>query len=439
MAVEVICLADDNQSMAGQAPQQAVQQMAPPSAPPEAKTTAAPGAPSKLPKIEFWTGVRIAAFGIIILWTLVNIALFWANGVTPRGLIWAFWWPTFFMVQFTVFTTPWRAVKAKEMVRMFLIGMGIVFFAVYFAELAMVAAITAFPEINPIRLFLGLDFVLGSYDPMSDVASPVVEEVFKVLPVIIYLLVAGHGYWKRALGPLDVALLCGSVGAGFHVMENIARVTNSYMGTLGWDRSVRPASFGIDPFFLFPDMYHGSVSVWPGHAETAMLIGLFLGFGLMLRKKLPYVWAILPALAMVWMIWLHLLINYLRPGSPQFWAKLVMAMNLNGGLVQYVLILGLLLAIGVSMATKFLFLQVDRKATLKVVGTEALEYVKAHRNEPLLILKKLWSLRHFWAYRHALAYGVFYANQQKPEEREEWLPWLYDLRQMALGKPEEEA
>ncbi len=412
--------------------------MVPPVTPPKATGTVASSAPSKLPKIEFWTAVRIAAFGVIILWTLVNIALFWANGITPRGLIWAIWWPAFFMVQFTVFTTPWRAVKAKEMVRMFLIGMGIVFFAIYFAELAMVGVLTAFPEINPIKAVLSLDFVLGSYDPLSDVASPIVEEVFKVLPVVIYLLIAGQGYWKRALGPLDIALLCGSVGAGFQFMENIARVTNSYMSTLGWDRSVRPASFGIDPFFLFPDMYHGSVSVWPGHAESAMVIGLFLGFGLLLRKKLPYVWAILPALGMLWMIWLHLLINYLRPGAPQFWAKLVMAMDLNGGLVQYVLILGLLLAIGVSIATKFFFLQVDKKATVAVVGKETLEYLKANQKEPLLILKKLWSLRHFWAYRHALAYGALYANQQKPEEREEWLPWLYGLRQMALGKPAEE-
>ncbi|WP_424359630.1 PrsW family glutamic-type intramembrane protease [Methanocella sp. MCL-LM] len=427
-------MADDIQSVAGQA----TQQLVPPVTPPKATGTVASSAPSKLPKIEFWTAVRIAAFGVIILWTLVNIALFWANGITPRGLIWAIWWPAFFMVQFTVFTTPWRAVKAKEMVRMFLIGMGIVFFAIYFAELAMVGVLTAFPEINPIKAVLSLDFVLGSYDPLSDVASPIVEEVFKVLPVVIYLLIAGQGYWKRALGPLDIALLCGSVGAGFQFMENIARVTNSYMSTLGWDRSVRPASFGIDPFFLFPDMYHGSVSVWPGHAESAMVIGLFLGFGLLLRKKLPYVWAILPALGMLWMIWLHLLINYLRPGAPQFWAKLVMAMDLNGGLVQYVLILGLLLAIGVSIATKFFFLQVDKKATVAVVGKETLEYLKANQKEPLLILKKLWSLRHFWAYRHALAYGALYANQQKPEEREEWLPWLYGLRQMALGKPAEE-
>jgi len=407
----------------------------------QATRPVAPSVPSpksatgiKLPKLGFWNILRIVVFAILILWTVINIALFWSSGINPSNIVSALWWPGIFFVQFALLTTPWRAVTVKEMGRMFLIGMGIVFFGVIIGESVMVSVITAFPDFNPIYWFLRLDFVLGRPNFMADVASPIVEEVLKILPVVIFLVVAKRGYWKRSLGPLDVGLLGGACGAGYLFMENLAKEGAGYWSTIGPGRSVREASFGIDPFFLFPDMYHGNVSIWPGHAETAMLIGLCLGFGLLLRKKLPVIWAAIPIVGLLWMIWLHFMINYLESDNRQFWAQIVMGLHLNGGLFQYVMILGLLLALAVSMITKMLYLSKDKNATVMVVGKETLEYIKANQKEPLLIVKKLWSLRHFWTFRHAVAYGVLYAQQQKPVEQEKWLPWLHSLRQSALGK-----
>jgi hypothetical protein len=317
---------------------------------------------------------------------------------------------------------------------MFLIGMSIVFFGAYLCEVALTDLIES-TLYNSVYLFLAQSSMLGSgVDIMQAVSSPIVEEIFKVLPAVVFLLVAGRGYWKRALGPLDVGLLAGASGAGFLFMENLARVAGGWMSSLGWDRNWDSASFGINPFFIFPEMVHGTLTVWPGHAEMAMFIGVCLGFGLLLRKKLPVIWMALPAIALFWMMWLHFLINYLTPDNQQAWAQLVMGLHLNGGLVQYFMILALLLAVAFSMITKYRYLQKDPEATVKVVWKETQEYIRANQKQPLLIVKKLWSLRHFWTFRHAVAYGFYYAKQQKPEDRDKWVPWLYGLRQMAIGK-----
>lgn len=388
-----------------------------------------------LPKLGIWQIARLLLMAIAIVWGLISLALLWNSGIKPMDVLWALWWPAIFFVQFAVFTTPWRAVTVKEMGRMFLIGTSVVFLGALIGEWALTSVITAFPDINPVYIILRNDFLLGrGVGILPDIASPIVEELLKIAPVVVFLLVAGKGYWKRALGPLDVGLLGGACGAGYLFMENIARVGAGYFDKLGPARNVWEAGIGIDPFFIFPDMYHGSFSVWPGHPETAMFMGLCLGFGLMLRKKLPVIWAVIPVLGTLYMMWLHFLINYMGRSNQQWWAQILAGLNFNGGLMQYIMLLMLLMAVAVSMVTKYLYLQKDKGATVAVVGKETLEYIKANQKDPLLIVKKLWSLRHFWSFRHAVAYGVLYAKQQNEQECKKWLPWLYSLRNVAIGK-----
>jgi hypothetical protein len=379
--------------------------------------------------------IQIVAFVVIGIWTVINFALLWSNGITPQGIIWALWWPAIFLLQYTVLMTPWRAITVKEIGRMFLIGMGLVFFASYWGELLLTGIIRAYPNINPLNLILRSGFVLGpGVNILADVASPICEETFKILPVVIFLLIAGRGYWKRALGPLDVALLGGASGAGFLFMENIARFISGYWERIGPNRSSWVASPGFNPFYIFPDMYHGSASVWMGHPEATMFIGLALGCGLMIRKKFP-LWPVIPAIAFIWVVWLHFMINGSDLLSDLWWGQIVLALHLNGGLIGYVLEFGLLAAMAVAMITKYLYLKTDKKATLAVMLKEFQEYVKATPGQPMLIAKKLWSLRHFWSFRHAVGYGVFYAKQQKQGEvKKEWINWLVSIRNQALGK-----
>ncbi len=417
--------------MAPEDQQSALQAVEKPAAP--ATAPSKPALPAGLSRINKWTLIQYAALAIIAVWSLVNIVLLWVNGIDPKGIIWALWWPAIFLVQYTVLTTPWRAITVKEIGRMFLIGMGLVFFASYWGELLLTGIITAYPNFNPIYRIMTMDFLLGrGVSVLADVASPIVEETFKIVPVIVFLLIAGRGYWKRALGPLDVALLGGASGAGFLFMENLAREISGYWSRLGPDRSVRVASPGINPFYIFPDMYHGDYSVWMGHPEATMFVGLALGFGLLIRKKFP-AWFIIPIFAFLWVVWLHFRINYEL--GRQFWAQLIILLRLNGGLVGYVLELGLLLALAVAMYTKFVYLKKDKEATVTAVVKEFQEFVKANPGQPLLIITKLWGLRHFWSFRHAVAYGAFYAKQQKPEQRtKDWMAWLISLRNQALGK-----
>jgi hypothetical protein len=378
--------------------------------------------------------IQIAAFVLIGIWSVINIALLLTNRITLQGIIWALWWPAIFIVQYTVLTTPWRAITVKEIGRMFLIGMGLVFFASYWSEQLMVGIITAFRDINPLYFIIRSGFAFGpGVNIMADVASPICEETVKILPVVLFLIFAGRGYWKRALGPLDVALLGGASGAGFLFMENIARVISGYWERLGPDRSSWVAGPGFNPFYVFPDMYHGGASIWLGHPEATMFIGLALGYGLMIRKKFK-LWPIIPAIGFVWVTWLHFMINGSDLLANLWWGKIVLLLRLNGGLAVYVLELGLLAALAIAMITKYLYLQKDKDATLAVVFKEFQEYAKANPGHPTL--KKLWSLRHFWSFRHAVAYGRFYVKQQKPSEiKRKWIYWLVDLREQALGRP----
>jgi hypothetical protein len=396
---------------------------------------AKPSTSLKLPPLNKWTMIRIAVFVILGIWTVINFALLWANGITPQGIIMALWWPAIFWVQYAVFTTPWRAVTLKDLAKMFLIGMGLVFFAAYWGEILLTNIITAYPDINPLYRFITLDFVLGrGVNVMADVASPFMEESMKILPVLIFLFFAGRGYWKRALGPLDVALLGGASGAGFLFMENIARFISGYTDKIGPFRTVSIASPGFNPFYIFPDMYHGGSSVWMGHPEATMFVGLALGYGMMIRKKFP-VWPIIPLVAFIWVTWLHFMINGFDTAGNAFWGQIVSGLRLNGGLIGYVLEFGLLAALIVAMVSKYMYLQKDKEASVAVQVKKFQEFVKANPGQPLLIVKKLWSLRHFWSFRHAVAYGAIYARQQKPGEvKREWLNWLISLRNQALGK-----
>jgi hypothetical protein len=270
---------------------------------------------------------------------------------------------------------------------------------------------------------------------MADIASPICEEAIKILPVVIFLIFAGRGYWKRALGPLDVALLGGASGAGFLFMENIARVISGYWERLGPDRSSWVASPGINPFYIFPDMYHGGASIWPGHPEATMFVALALGYGLLIRKKFK-LWPIIPVIGFLWITWLHFMINGSDLLGDLWWGKIVLALRLNGGLMVYVLELGLLLALAIAMITKYLYLKNDKAATVAVVLKDLQEFIKATPGQPMVVAKKLWSLRHFWSFRHAVAYGRFYYKQQKPSEvKRKWIYWLADLREQALGRP----
>lgn len=399
----------------------------PPAAPPVATGF-------KLPHMSIIGIIRLVILAISIIWSVFNLALLWSNGIDIQAVIWALWWPAIFLVQLLIVTLPWRAVPIKEVGRMFLMGMSVVFFGAYLAELALTAVLTAYPDFNPFYRIITIDFILGTrVDVLSDLASPLCEEVFKILPVILFLLLAGRGYWKRVLGPLDVAILGGASGAGYLFMENIARSTHSWQ-SLGPDRWIDTASIHIGPIFLWPDAYHGSVSVWMGHPEVTMFVALCLGFGLFIRKKTK-LWSLIPVLGIMWAIWLHFMINYADYDSQIFWTKTVIWLNLNGGLLQYVLLLGLLIAIGIATITKFQYVKQDKNATVAAVFKETQDYMKAHQGQTFLIIKKLWSLRHFWAYRHAVAYGLFYMKQQTSKEKSKWLSWLYALRQQAIGKP----
>lgn len=430
----MIPMAPENQSTTQQAVQAAGMPLTPPAAPPAMPSK--PETPIKLPKLGKWRILQIAAFAIIGVWTIVNLIWLWMNGIDPKGVLWALWWPGIFLIQYSILSTPWRAITLKELGRMFLLGMSVAFLGAWITEMILVGALTAYPDINPIYQLARTDLFLGAgADISGSIVAPIVEETFKILPVIAFLLIAARGYWKRALGPLDIGLMAGASGAGQLFMENLAREIAGYWGNLGPNRWALIVSPGIRPFYLFPDTYFGDASVWLGHPEAAMLVGLGLGFGLFIRKKFP-LWFVIPGIVFIYVVWLHAMVNTFGGAFLRlWWAKILLALHINGGMSMYILALGLLLALAVSMITKFLYLQKDKKATVPAVTKEFLAYVNANPGNPLIIVKKIWSLRHFWSFRHAVGYGMFYARQQKPGERKRgWMRWLISLRNQSLGK-----
>lgn len=164
------------------------------------------------------------------------------------------------------------------------------------------------------------------------VIASVTEEVLKVVPLLLVFLVPQWRF-RHSYGACDSMLLCGALGAGFGLFENLLQ-GHPFPGT--------PISPQLLGWVVFPDSIGGFV----GHGASSALIGLFIGYlvyALRWKKILPF--ALLGVLfSVVWMIVDHGMANYqVARGDMPLLARWIWALDNRGTWTPYIF-LGLIVA-----------------------------------------------------------------------------------------------
>ena len=361
---------------------------------------------------------------------VISVAALWATGIDPAGVLASIYWPGIFVLQLTVVTAPWRAVPVGRIGLMFLLGMSVVPAVTLAAQAGMYALVNT----DPVQRILVSEEVLGNYDLMAPVVAPITEELLKIAPLVVFLSWGRRAAWRRILGPLDLALLAGASGAGFEFVENLLRVADGYWAPLGVDRVVPVASPILGPFHLFPDMigstYFGVDTVWFGHGEMSAWVGLAIGLGLFLGRKLRF-WWLLPSAALAWATWDHFLVNYLGPAPSQAWAQVLPALDLYGGLLPYVFLAALVFSIFLASRTQSWYLSLDRGAAADMVSFGLLGSLITN---PRLAPGRVAAIWRFWRLRRGVGYGMRDFVQAPPRLSVHCAAWLEALREEMLGQ-----
>jgi len=354
-----------------------------------------------------------------VVFALSALIMLWLSDISPKGIVWAAYWPVIFLLQLLIVTIPWRAVPLKLTWQFFLLGMSIVPAVTFLAQYLLYNLLSS----TPIYYFLTSDEVLGGVDLMAPVVAPLTEEIFKILPVLLFLGLGRNLAWRRITGPLDAMLLAAASGAGFDFIENLFRATNNYWAPLGPDRVSWVASPHLGSLYLYPNMIasdmYGVPTVWFGHAEMTACVGLALGLGLFIRQKFK-LWWLLPLTILLWAMWDHFLVNYLGPLPEQLWARTLPALDLYGYLLPYVFLAGFLLAVYQTIRTQKWYVQQDH---LAAVSTGILKYPQ-----------KLLHLPGFLRLRQMAAFGLRDFALAKPDKANNRASWVWALREQMILK-----
>jgi len=205
-----------------------------------------------------------------------------------------------------VLTAPARTVGTGAVALMLLTGIAVVTVAVLLIEGVLYVVFQHVDVTGPLHAVFGPS---EQWDVPSVVFAPLVEELLKVLPIVVLLWRQPAARWLR--GPADLAVLGAASGAGYGMAENLMKAA----GGLDYGNPAVTALYvapHLGPLSLDSELIRspfGSVtSVFAGHGVGAMAICLAIGVALWLR---PFAlrW-ILPLFVTCWAIFDHLVFNY---------------------------------------------------------------------------------------------------------------------------------
>lgn len=300
---------------------------------------------------------RIASRGVFSLTIWVVSLLAWVYLLINTG-----WnlpaisvWSVPFLLMISVVTLPWRSVTWKMIGGFFMLGFGPVFaLSVLGGSLSSSGAVGDF-----------LDDVLVSVDITNvtqDFIAPVVEELVKVLPLLILFWWKRLG-WRDTTGPLDYAVLAGATGAGLAFAEDIfvylaqgldgpsANIYGLGLGPVygglvgagdpGFSLTGHSTFADVGSFF-YPEMQDLFGVVWSGHGALALGIGLALGLAVWLRRETGNrLWIALPFVVCFWAVWEHIMGNWYGGAGCSAGGKVlctVAAVDLRGRIFPTVLL-----------------------------------------------------------------------------------------------------
>jgi hypothetical protein len=179
----------------------------------------------------------------------------------------------------------------------------------------------------PVLANLGISNVLG-----SAIWVPLTEELFKMIPVAIVLVLALRRSASRP-SALDVMLLGAFTGAGFALYENAALARGSF-------------SLFTNPIvsLLFPSSGRGRAFYWPlaqtGHLVHTALIALAVAYYVFYGRKLRRSWLV-PLVAIASVLLEHCSQNAIVAGGvDEVVGKISLVLTLGGYLTMVLLIAG---------------------------------------------------------------------------------------------------
>ncbi|MGB0088914.1 MAG: PrsW family glutamic-type intramembrane protease, partial [Planifilum fulgidum] len=178
------------------------------------------------------------------------------------------------------------------------------------------------------------------------VVTPIAEEIFKLLPLFVYLWLSRRA---TALSLSDYALIGAAVGGGFQMMEEVARRLASGKiwgyGFSIWDGQVIHWEF----FDLFPGYFESSyfaTEMMSGHAVITSLTALGVGLGIRWRRKGGRAFLLVPLFLLFWAVLDHAVWNDSGGDLPEWADKLHDALG-SGYYAEPALLI--LLALGIFL------------------------------------------------------------------------------------------
>jgi RsiW-degrading membrane proteinase PrsW (M82 family) len=197
------------------------------------------------------------------------------------------------------------------------------------------AALTGFLAITGLARFVGVPVIqsLGISNVLaSGIWVPITEELFKMIPVAIVLVLALRRTDSRP-SALDVMLLGAFTGAGFAMYENAALARGGF-------------SLFTNPIvsLFFPSSGQGRAFYWPlaqtGHLVHTALIALAVAFYAFYSRTLRRSWAV-PLVAIASVLLEHCSQNAIVAGGvDEIVGKIMLVLTLGGYLTMVLLIAG---------------------------------------------------------------------------------------------------
>jgi hypothetical protein len=334
--------------------------------------------------------------------------------------------PAYFLILLLVLTTFNRTVPLRWVLSCFVLG----------------ATVVPLPTLLVSAVFAAL---LGEDSPLFySVAVPILEEAFKIIPLLVLLILPRWRYrWTASAS--DLLILGAALGAGFDFYET---TLNSFAS--GWSAGTILDMHDIlhlGPIYPFPNLEvktfggigfartSGFLAAFIGHGGATAFIALVIGWvrllGAWLKGKLGIVWLVLwivPLIVWGWMVFDHGMFNYtIDTADLPLLLRVLYTLDIYGRLSTLILCLLTLATIGLERLLLW-------RGSWRMVGLrlskDRLMLLKGDLN-PLSIPLHLLALRNFLRERRGLSYGLHFYHRGGGQN-EKLRTYLEDLAQALL-------
>jgi RsiW-degrading membrane proteinase PrsW (M82 family) len=287
--------------------------------------------------------------------------------------------------------------------------------------------------------------ILGEDSPLFySVAVPILEEAFKIIPLLVLLILPRWRY-RWTASATDLLILGAALGAGFDFYETTLNSLAS-----NWSASTVLDMHDIlhlGPIYPFPNLevktfggiglarISGTLAAFIGHGGATAFIALVIGWvrlvGAWLKGKLGVIWLILwivPLIVWGWMVFDHGMYNYtVDTADLPLLLRVPYTLGIYGRLSTFILYLLILATIGLERlllwwgSWRMVGLRLSKDRLMLLKGNPNLLSIPLH----------LLALRNFLRERRGLSCGLHFYHRSGGQN-EKLQTYLENLAQALL-------